>query len=277
MNCDLHTHTVHSDGSYSTSSLVALAKEKNLIIALTDHNTVSGLPEFLAEADRLGVNAVGGIELTTVYEGKEFHLIGLFISPDYYDFLENMCLDYHKLKEKSNIDLINRLNALGYDLDFAKIQKRNVHGRINRAHVADELVAKGYVKSIREAFDSLLEEEIGLYIPPKRLELTEGIKILRSIHAVPILAHPLMKINCEQLRDMLPELIKAGLVAIETMHPSYSEEDIVAAKKIVKEYGILESGGSDFHGDIKPGVELGVGKGNLSIPDTVYYDLKKFI
>ena len=84
MKCDLHTHTNHSDGSYTSTELVREAKEKNLIIALTDHNTVTGLPEFLSEAERLGVCAVGGTELSTVYDGKEFHLLGLFIEPVYF-------------------------------------------------------------------------------------------------------------------------------------------------------------------------------------------------
>ena len=109
MNCDLHTHTVHSDGSFTPTELVRAAKDKNLIIALTDHNTVSGLSEFMAEAHRLGVEAVGGTELSCIYGGREFHLIGLFIEPEYYSEVEDLCIEYHSLKEKSNVDLIDKL------------------------------------------------------------------------------------------------------------------------------------------------------------------------
>lgn len=273
MNCDLHTHTTHSDGSFTTEELVLLAKEKNLIIALTDHNTVSGIPDFLAEAKRQGVCAIAGSEISTVYGGKEFHVIGLFIAPEHFERLENLCIEYHKLKEESNIDLVNKLCALGYELDYAEIKKQNLKGRINRAHIAAELLKKGYVGSINEAFSTLLDENCGIYNPPKRFALVDAIAFLREINALPVLAHPLKEIDALELEKMLPELISAGLVAMETMHSSYTDEQIAISKEIAKKYCLLESGGSDFHGSIKPGVELGVGKGNLDIPDTVYYKL----
>ena len=273
MSCDLHTHTNHSDGSSTPKELVALAKEHNLIIALTDHNTVTGLPEFLSEADRLGVTAIGGTEFSTVYHGEEFHLLGLFIDPDRYGEVEELCREYHLLKEESNIRLVERLCEAGYAMDYASIKKRNVKGNVNRAHIAAELMEKGYVDSVPEAFDRLLDEKCGYYIPPRRLELTDAIRFLRGIGAVPVLAHPLKDIDATELRRMLPELIDAGLIGMETMHSSYSDESIAVSKEIAREYGLLESGGSDYHGSIKPGVRLGVGKGNLNIPDSVYYGL----
>lgn len=273
MNCDLHTHTNHSDGSISTNELVRLAKEKNLIIALTDHNTVSGLPSFLAEAERQGVTAVGGTELTTEYGGREFHLIGLFIDPEHYDDVENLCLNLLYQKEMCNRDLVDKLRALGYDIDYDEIKKRNLKGNANRAHIAAELVEKGFVPTVREAFANLLEEECGLYKPCGRLKLCDAIDFLRSIHAVPILAHPLKDITPDELREMLPELIPHGLVAIETMHSSYSDETIAISKEIARDFNLLESGGSDFHGFVKPGVTVGVGRGNLNIGEEYYHAL----
>ena len=270
MNCDLHTHTNHSDGSSTVAELVRAAKEKNLIIALTDHNTVTGLPEFLSEADRLGVIAVGGTELSTVYEGREYHLLGLFIAPEHYSTVEELCRQYHLLKEESNIDLVNKLSSVGYELDYSAIKLRNVKGNVNRAHIAAALVDKGYVGSIKEAFDKLLDEKCGFYLPPKRLGLIEAIRFLRKIKATPVLAHPLKDIDPNMLRKILSELIAAGLVGMETMHSSYTDEQIAVSKEIAAEFNLLESGGSDYHGSIKPGVMLGVGKGNLDIPISVY-------
>lgn len=275
MRCDLHTHTVHSDGSFTPQELIAAAKEADVIIALTDHNTVSGLPEFLSEAERQGVCAVGGVELSTEQDGKEFHLIGLFIEPEFYSRVEQLCLDFHERKRQSNINLIDRLCEAGYPLDFAEVTKMNVNGRVNRAHIAARLVEMGYVCSIPEAFEKLLNEGRGLYIPPKRLPLAEGIKFLREINAVPILAHPLKEISAERLREILPSLKEAGLVAVETMHSSYSDEYIAVSKEIAREFGLLESGGSDFHGAIRPGVKLGVGRGNLNIDSGVFEALCK--
>lgn len=273
MNCDLHTHTNHSDGSISTNELVRLAKKKNLIVALTDHNTVSGLPSFLAEAERQGVTAVGGTELTTEYSGREFHLIGLFIDPEHYDDVEYLCQSFLHKKELCNRDLVDKLRALGYDIDYDEIKKRNLKGNANRAHIAAELVEKGYLPTIHDAFANLLEESCGLYKPCGRLQLCYAIEFLRSIHAVPILAHPLKDINPDELREMLPELISHGLVAIETMHSSYSDETIELSKEIARDFNLLESGGSDFHGYVKPGVAIGVGRGNLNICEEYYHAL----
>lgn len=276
MNCDLHTHTNHSDGSSTVSELVRGAKERELIIALTDHNTVTGLPEFIAEAEQLGVTAVGGTELSTVYKGEEFHLLGLFIDAEYYEAVESLCREYHLLKEKSNIDLVEKLCRAGYVIDYSSVKARNLKGNVNRAHIAAELIKEGYVSSIPEAFDRLLDEKCGFYIPPRRLELTEAIGFLRDIKALPVLAHPLKDIDDVKLRRILPELVGAGLVGIETMHSSYSDEKIALSKEIAKDFGLLESGGSDFHGSIKPGVMLGVGRGNLDIPDMVYEKLLNY-
>ena len=273
MNCDLHTHTNHSDGSSTVRELVRDAKEKNLIIALTDHNTITGLNEFLSEAERLGVTAVGGTELSTVYEGREFHLIGLFIEPKYYDRVEELCREYHLLKEQSNIDLVNKLCGLGYTLDYSSIKLKNIKGNINRAHIAAALVEGGYVSSVKDAFDRLLDEKHGIYTPPKRLELIEAIRFLREIKATPILAHPLKEIDSNKLRAILPELKEVGLIGIETMHSSYTDDQIAVSKEIAMEFDLLESGGSDYHGSNKPGVMLGVGKGNLHIPSSVYEKL----
>ena len=273
MNCDLHTHTNHSDGSCSPKELVKLAKEKNLIIALTDHNTVSGVPEFLSEAEREGVRAIGGTEMSTDYDGTEFHLIGLFIDPEHYAALEKLCNEFIALKEISNLELFEKLCEAGLPMDYKNIRARNVKGNTNRAHFAAEMVKMGYVQSVQEAFTKYLDPKIGLYTPPRRLSLPSAIEFLKSIGAVTVLAHPLKEVDGNALRVMLPHLVVSGLDAIETMHSSYTDEQILLSKEIATEFGLLESGGSDFHGIVKPGVELGVGKGNLNIPEEIYQKL----
>ena len=273
MRCDLHSHSIHSDGSATPAELVAMAKEQGLIIALTDHNTVSGLPDFLREAEKSGVIAVGGTELSCNYDEREFHLLGLFISPEHYESIEALVSKFHILKQKSVVDLISRLNAAGYKVDYEKVCQRTMNGNVNRAHIAAELLEGGYVSSVTEAFETVLSKEYGLYVQPERLELIDAIRFLRSINALPILAHPLKEISAEQLCEILPALIEAGLLGIETMHSSYSEEEIAISKEIASRYSLLQSGGSDYHGSAKPDVSLGIGKGNLNVPSSVYYDL----
>ncbi len=276
MRCDLHTHSNHSDGTYTPAELIAEAKAKGLIIALTDHNSVSGLPEFMAEAQAQGVTAVGGVELSTQQDGREFHLLGLFVPPEHYDEIEQLCLDFHRRKRESNLALIKRLNDAGYKLDISDVEAMNVKGRVNRAHIAHQLISLGYVSSISEAFDKLLDEKCRLYIPPQRPSLAESIAFLRGIGAVPILAHPLKEISHIQLDNLLPNLLAAGLAGIETMHLSYDDGMIEISKQLAAKYGLLESGGSDFHGSIRPGVKLGEGRGNLNISPDVYTALLKW-
>ena len=273
MHSDLHSHSVYSDGTWTPAQLVAEAKRLGLVIALTDHNTVAGLPEFLAEAERQGVTGVPGIEFTTEYGGKELHLLGLFLRPEHYAPIEELMGEFNRLKEISNRELVERLNAAGYHIDYANVQKRSLNGNINRPHVAAELLACGYADSMWHAFENFLGEEKGFYVPARRLQLTDAIRFIRELGALPVLAHPLQELNEAELRALLPAAVEAGLIAMEVMHCSYTDERIAVARQIAEDFGLLPSGGSDFHGEVKEDVSLAVGKGNLSIPLQFYTDL----
>ena len=273
LRCDLHTHSVFSDGTYTPGELVAEAKRLNLIIALTDHNTAAGLPEFMEAARAMGVTAVPGVEFSTEYNGKELHLLGLFVLPEHYAAVERLVKEQHVLKEISNMELVERLNQAGYLIDYAKVKRRNPNGNANRAHMAAELLEQGYVASVREAFDTVLCDDGGFYMPPSRLQLLEVIEELRRIGILPVLAHPLQELTETELRTLLPKAIDAGLVGMETMHASYTPEVICLAEKIAAEFQLLASGGSDFHGAVKPDITLGTGKGWLCIPSNIYLNL----
>ena len=166
MPCDLHIHSTHSDGTLTPAALIAEAKRLGLTVALTDHNTVSGLTDFLNEARKQGVTAIPGIEISSDLGGTELHVVGLFIAPEHYAAIEKLMVKYHKLKEESNIRLIENLRHAGYAIDYASVQKRAAHSTPNRALIALELVEQGYVSSVQEAFDKLLKEKHGYYIPP---------------------------------------------------------------------------------------------------------------
>ena len=245
LRCDLHTHSVFSDGTYTPREVIAEAKRLGLIVALTDHNTVAGLPEFVDAAQKLGVTAVPGVEFSTEHKGKEI----------------------------SNMELVERLNQAGYLIDYAKVKRRNPNGNANRAHMAAELLERGYVTSIREAFDTILSDGGGFYVPPSRLQLIDVIKELRHIGILPVLAHPLQELTEPELRALLPDAIDAGLAGMETMHSSYTPEMISLAERIAAEFSLLSSGGSDFHGSVKPDISLGTGKGWLCIPSKIYSNL----
>ena len=273
LRCDLHTHSVFSDGTYTPTELIVEAKRLGLIIALTDHNTADGLPEFMEAAQRLGVTAVPGVEFSTEHNGKELHLLGLFVLPEHYAVVDRMVKEQHVLKEISNMELVERLNQAGYMIDYAKVKGRNPNGNANRAHVAAELLEQGYVTSVAEAFETILRDDGGFYVPPSRLQLLDVIQELKRIGVLPVLAHPLQELTEAELRALLPSAIEAGLIGMETMHSSYTPETICLAEAIAQEHQLLSSGGSDFHGSVKPDISLGTGKGWLCIPRDVYTQL----
>lgn len=273
MQCDLHIHSNHSDGTCTIEQILQDARQLGLTVALTDHNTISGVPAFLQRAQQLGVTAVAGTELSAVYEGRDLHLLGLFIPEEAFAQVEALTRGFLTRKEESNIALVKRLNAAGYHLDYANIKARNITGNVNRALIAAALVEQGYVASVKDAFKQLLSESKGYYVPPERLDLFDGIAFLRRIKAVPVLAHPLLDLDEAQLRRLLPQAIHAGLMGMEVQHSSYDNEKIALATAIAAEYRLLPSGGSDFHGQNKPDVKLGIGKGNLDIPLSYYQQL----
>lgn len=274
--CDLHTHSNYSDGTFSPAEIIAEAKRIGLgAIALTDHNTVAGLFEFMEEARKQEILAVGGVELSTEYEAKEFHLLGLFVKPEHYRDVERLTKEFFALKEISNMETIERLCEAGYMISYADVRKKNATGNVNRAHIAAELLEKGYVESISHAFQTVLSEEGGFYVPPTRLQLTDAIRFLREIDAIPVLAHPLKDVDEESFRKMLPTMIEAGLMGMETYHSSYDAYTIKRAISIAEKFKLLQSGGSDFHGKNKPNIQLGCGKGNLEIPMVFYENLRR--
>ena len=273
--CDLHTHSFNSDGTYSPSELIDEAERIGLYaIALTDHNTIDGLTEFLKAAEGKQVKAIPGVEFSTDYKNKELHIIALFVGEEHYGKIQELTLELLGRKEASYKNLCKALSLDGINVDYEKI-KREAHGMPNRAHIAEALTKAGYTKSIKDAFNTLLSKDGRYYKEPTKLDVFETIKFIKSIGAVAVLAHPLISIDEGQLHEFLPKAKKAGLDAMETIYHAYTKEQTELAKQIANQYGILESGGSDFHGERRPNVSLGVGEGELFIDKEIAIQLKK--
>ena len=266
--CDLHTHSTYSDGTCSPAEIIMEAEKLGLsAVALTDHNTVSGIPDFLEAARTSSVEAIPGVEISCQYGDTELHLVGLFLPMENLDIVTVYLESLNRKKEESNRQLIHRLNQAGYSLDYEEIRRSHTEGTVNRAVIAAAMLEKGYVFSINDAFQGVLSQNAGFYVPPQRLSFFNAITLLRYVDAVPVLAHPFLNLKTEdRLRTCLQEAVPAGLVAMETMYSSYSPETEAAARRIAREFGLLESGGSDFHGQTKPHISLGTGKGNLAVP-----------
>lgn len=274
MLCDLHTHSVFSDGTCTPEEVIDGAIAAGLsAVALTDHNTVDGLPDFLEAARGKNINIVPGLEFSADYKGTELHILGLFIAPEHFGRVAELMENGAALKEESNIALIEALRRDGYDLNYDEIKASTANGRVNRLHVAVALMQKGYVSTAKEAFASLLSKSGGYYVAPKRPSAQEIIDFISSIGAVSVLAHPFLNLDDGEIVEFLS--ITRGLDGMECYYSTYDEATTKRALELAEQFSLLPSGGSDFHGRAKPDINLGVGKGNLQIPYDWYLALKE--
>ena len=272
--CDLHVHSTYSDGTCTPQQLISLAEKSGIsAIALCDHNTVAGLPDFLTAGKDSPVEAVPGIEFSAEYDGCEVHILGLFIQENHYKSVQQKLRQALQWKAQSNRDLIEGMKKAGISLDYDEICAANPGGNVNRAVIGAELVRKGFCADMKDTFSRYLNESCGYFRPPRRLDAMEVIGFIKSIDAVAVLAHPFLNLEETQLRDFLRQAVLAGLDAMEVYYPKFSPQQSALAEKIAAEYGILPSGGSDFHGDNKPDIRLGTGRDNLKIPVSVLEDL----
>ena len=277
-NCDLHMHSIFSDGSDSPSILIDIALREELLgIALTDHNTVAGLYEFTEYAKGKNIVAVPGTELTTGYNGEEVHMVALFVKPEHYESVMGLVKKYNGYRLENNRLLVNNLSNDGFDLDWDAIISSSPTGEINRLHIAKALVSRGYAPSVSAAFDTILSPGGKYYRAPKRLDTLEAIDFIRSIGALPIMAHPFLSFGEKEMREFLPIAKEHGLVGFETRYSLYSPETDALASRLAKEFDLLESGGSDYHGSGKPDIRIGHGKGGLEVPGRFLEDLMKLL
>ena len=276
MFCDLHTHSVFSDGTFTPAELIDGALEAELsAIALTDHNTVEGLPDLMRAASGKPIEIVLGSEFSVDYNETELHLLGLFIKPTYFSQISERMQEMMQRKEQSNIHLIDSLSRVGIQLDYDEIKNATPSGKINRAHIASAMMKKGYVQSVAEAFDVYLSKSGGYYKEPKRISVWEMLDFMQSIGAVSVLAHPFLNLSEKELLQFLPAAKEKGLIGMECYYSLNDTPTTYTSLRIANEFGLLPSGGSDFHGLRKPDIGLGVGKGNLKIPFEWYLALKE--
>ena len=275
--CDLHTHSHYSDGSDSPAEVIRKAKKMGLCaIALTDHNTVAGLPEFMESARERHIQAIPGVEISAGYQGKELHIVGLFLPMNRLDEIQPFLDSILRRKEESNHRLVENLARAGYPIDYGFLLESHPTGNINRAGIATAMLKKGYISSRDEAFQGILHPEKGIYQPPEQICVFEAIGFLAAFGAVSVLAHPFLKLSEPELREFLPVAMQYGLSAMETMYSTFSPAQTTLAREIAQAYGLKESGGSDFHGAIKPDICLGTGKGDLCVPDELVHGFRAF-
>ena len=267
---DLHTHSNKSDGSLSPTELLNLAKQTGLsAIALTDHDTTAGLSEAIVCGSQLGIDVIPGVELSCDNNGKDVHIVGLFI--DYEDTVFASHLNaFVNSRIERNKKMCAKLTAAGLPVDYDDLCEYCSGSVITRAHYARYMLSKGYIQSLTEAFDRYIGDNSPCYVPREKVTPKQGIELILSAGGFPILAHPLLyKMGKDRLDNLVSELAQCGLMGLEAMYSTYTPSDERDMRKLASKYDLTISGGSDFHGDAKPGLMLGKGYGNLNIPDAV--------
>ena len=271
---DFHTHSTCSDGTMTPSELVVYAEKKGLsAFALTDHDSVDGIKEAMVQAEKCNIEFIPGIEFSAA-ESTETHTIGLFIDPEN-EVLLNTIQKLKDSRRRRMEDICRKLQNLGLDVTYDEALKIAGGNFVGRAHIAKLMVEKGYCETIRECFDKYIGLGKPAYSEKNELTALEAVKSIRAAGGLAFLAHLNQTgYDIKKTEELLLTLKEAGLNGIEGYYPEYDENHISSYRALAEKLSLALSGGSDFHGSMKPHIEIGVGKGDLRIPYFIYENLK---
>jgi 3',5'-nucleoside bisphosphate phosphatase len=242
---ELHSHTTCSDGSLSPAELVEFAVQQGVkALAITDHDTMAGWDEAITTATPLNLEIVPGLELSTVYNGRSMHILGFY--PDAQKLRSPLQERVEGRKRRART-MAAKLAALGYPIQLPDMTGSLAPGR---PHIASALKQAGHVNSINEAFDRFLKDDGPAYVPYEKFTAQQGIELLLSCGAVPVWAHPYI-FRGGTVETLLPELVQAGLMGLEVYHPTHSPSQTRKLEEYCHTYGLLMTGGSDYHGPQK--------------------------
>jgi predicted metal-dependent phosphoesterase TrpH len=270
---DLHTHTTESDGSFTPAQLIDAAARAGIAsLSITDHDTFAGYDASLDNAKNAGIELICGIEISTKLHGHSAHLLGYFPRANGLASFRAWIRGMQESRRERNVRLAERLRELGFDVPLAEAEALG-RGMTGRPHFAQVMLRRGYVSNLREAFDKYLDESAPGYVYRREPQFDEAVRVIREQGGIASLAHP-GRLKADVPATM-PELCAAGLNAIEAYHSDHSPEETELYLNLAARYGLKVTGGSDFHGAMKPEVELGTGcDGNLRIPASVLESLR---
>ncbi|MGD1808386.1 PHP domain-containing protein [Dapis sp. BLCC M126] len=246
---ELHCHTTYSDGTLTPTELAIKAASSGVqALAITDHDTLSGCDEAISIASDYNIEIVPGLELSTVHNNCSLHILGFY--PDANKLLPPLRERIAGRHRRAQL-MAENLAELGYPIELPKMEAGIAPGR---PHIAMALVKAGYVRSPQEAFERWLGDDKPAYVHYEKFSIVEGISLLRSCGAVPVWAHPYL-FRGGKVEEVLPEMVEAGLIGLEVFHPCHSPTQVQNLKELCKKYGLLMTGGSDYHGPNSQGKE----------------------
>src|SRR5437879_4053965 len=247
---DLHTHSTASDGIYSPTELLHRAKDAGLhVLALTDHDSTGGLAEAAQAAGKLDIDFIPGIEINTDVSGGEVHVLGYFLEYERPAF-QAVLKVLRDARVRRGQRMVELLNEQGVHISWERV-RQIAQGSVGRPHVAQALLEAGYVQSIGEAFDKYIGKGRFAYVPRYKLTPVDAVRLIVSANGLPVIAHPFELPGLEELRKWLPELCAAGMTGLETYYGPYTGKEEHALRALADQYGLIPTGGSDFHG---PGI-----------------------
>jgi hypothetical protein len=264
---DLHVHTSFSDGSLKPAEVVWEAVDVGLAaIAVTDHDGVDGNAEAFAEGAQQGLEVIPGVEMSCDFTPTNVHVVGLFIDPTN-DGLAEALADVREYRKRRNPKILAKLAELGIPLELEEVAAKAGGKTVGRPHIAEVMVEKGYVADFQEAFEKYLAHHKPAYVGRRRIAAEEGIALIHGAGGLAFLAHPgVYALPPRILESMVFKLARVGLDGVEVYYADHLPTDTAFLRRIVDEYDLLASGGTDFHGAAKPGIEIGIGRGDLKIP-----------
>jgi predicted metal-dependent phosphoesterase TrpH len=274
---DLHSHTTHSDGSATPRELLAQARAAGAsAVAITDHDTVTGLKEGRAAAAEFDIELIDGIEISAEYSPGTMHILGYFINADSAN-LNAALIGLRDARERRNPQIAERLQSLGLAIAYEEVERLAGNEVVGRPHFARLLVERGYAASIQDAFDRFLGKGAAAYVEKARLSPAASIALIHEAGGVAVLAHPyqLKLASLAEAERLIVELAALGLDGIEAVYSRHSREERDAYTSMARRHDLLVTGGSDYHGTYKPDIVIVRGKGDLAVPYELLDELKR--
>lgn len=273
---DLHLHTTHSDGSYSTREVMTFAKQAGVTaLAITDHDIVEGVPEALDIGAELGIEAIPGVEISSRQGDSELHILGYFVN--WRDaVLAQRLASLRDSRHTRNPKIVQRLNELGIPITYDEVRALAGTESVGRPHIARLLMEKKFVSSAKEAFDRYLANGRPAFVDRELPDPVDAVRWIREAGGVPVLAHPTwVRTSADGLRTLVRELKEAGMGGVEVHYSTHTPSQTTEYLDLAKQCDLLVTGGSDFHGVTKPDIEVGIGRGQLKVSEKLLDPLRK--
>lgn len=274
---DLHVHSICSDGSLTPEALVVRATEIGLTaMALTDHDTLAGVETFCqaTRATNGALEGIPGVEMSADWPEGTLHVLAYFFE-GFGEGLEGVLERMRDGRGGRNREILKRLQALGMDLTWDDVEAQAAGGVVGRPHFAKIMVDRGYVSDMREAFDSYLAKGSEAYVDRFRLAPRDCVREIHDAGGVAVLAHPFtLGMTPEAMEAFLSEMVEAGLDGVEVYYPEHSEDQVKTFRALAEQFHLVSIGGTDFHGELTPNLQLGIGFGSLEVPESCLEDLR---